>query len=604
MSALLLCPSFLVAQEDAVVFSQSGGFYESSFSLKLTCADSYHIRYTTNGNTPTSKSRLYETPLWLDARLYSESDIYKIQISPDELVYVPDSVCHAIVIRAATFDRNEQRVGATVTHTFLIRDMGCDAAGLPVVSICADSLDLFDHETGIFVPGAFFDIESPEHTGNYYQSGREWERAVNVEFFEPHDNSGINQVCGLRTHGNRSRRYPSKGMKIYAREDYGKKRFEHAFFEDSQLDGFKHLILKPFASFWPYSGTQDYVCNNLARQLDVEAPLCRPIIVYLNGEYWGLYFIQEKTDERFLEDHFGVNPDNCNIIGNWKGEVEQGSGGNFRRMMRWLANANLAEATDFERISGMIDMDNFIDYMVFETFVGNWDWPGNNMRCWQVGNGPWRWMFFDGDATIINSDMDVFLNAAVYVEPTTWENYPESKLLFVKLLESNEFKSAFKARARELCGSLFRYEHTSFIFNDIIETLRPKIEDQGHRFGYPSSMDAWNDGNALIDAFLQGRVERYLDDLDSFPLLQDDISLSNLDQFTCFPNPTNGEIRVKMQIEWPRPVGISIYNVVGQVVYYQTERLFDEETFTLHLDLPAGVYLLRIGSCIQRLVVF
>ena len=189
-------------------------------------------------------------------------------------------------------------------------------------------------------------------------------------------------------------------MKIYAREDYGMRRFDHAFFGDSQLTSFKHLILKPFASFWPYSGTQDYVCNALARQLNVESPLCRPMVVYINGEYWGLYFIQEKTDERFLEDHYGVNPDACNIIGDWKGEVEQGSGRNFKRMMRWLEDADLSKADDYEKVCEMIDIDNYIDYMVFETFVGNWDWPGNNMRCWQVDDGPWRWMFFDGDYTM------------------------------------------------------------------------------------------------------------------------------------------------------------------------------------------------------------
>ena len=472
------------------------------------------------------------------------------------------------------------------------------------MSLCADSLALFDYDTGILVPGAFFDAGAPERTGNFYQSGKEWEREANVEFFEPTDNSGINQVCGLRTHGNLSRRYPAKGMKIYAREEYGKKRFEHRFFLDSPLDSFKHLVLKPFALFWPFSGAQDYVCDALARQLNVEAPLCRPVLVYLNGEYWGLYFIQEKMDERFLEDHYGVDPDKCNIIGNWKGEVEQGSGRNFHRMMRWLEDADLTETDDYERISELIDIDNYIDYMVFETFVGNWDWPGNNMRCWQVGDGPWRWMFFDGDATIINEGLDVFVNAAVYAEPATWENYPETKLLFAKLLENNGFKSAFKARARELCSTLFSYEHTSIVFNDIVATLRPKIEDQRHRFGYPYTMEIWNEGNAQIDAFLQSRVEHYLDAMDSFPLLRDDVNLSDLDHFTCYPNPTNGEVRITMQEDWPRPLVITIYNAMGQRVYCQTVSLHEGEGITLHAHLAPGVYLLQIGSCTQRLVKF
>ena len=66
----------------------------------------HHIRFMTNGNRPTAQSRLYTEPLLLDGRLYSTSDIYTIQVSPDDLVYVPDSVRHCIVIRAAVFDES------------------------------------------------------------------------------------------------------------------------------------------------------------------------------------------------------------------------------------------------------------------------------------------------------------------------------------------------------------------------------------------------------------------------------------------------------------------------------------------------------------------
>lgn len=602
---LCLLSSFAMVQTDEVVFSASGGFYDHSFYLTLDChKPNHHIRYTTNGNAPTEKSTRYVAPLFLDGRLYSQSDIYKIQISPDGLVYMPDSVRHTVVIRAAVFDEDNHCISETVTNTYLIRDMGCDAAGLPVISICVDSLALFDYETGIFVPGKHWNPEVPLNSGNYYQQGRNWERTVNVEFYEPIDNSGINQICGLRTHGNRSRRYPAKGMKIYARKDYGKERFDYSFFEDNQINSFKHLVLKPFATFWPYSGTQDYVCNTLARQLELESPQCRPMLVYLNGEYWGLYFLQEKMDERFLEDHFGIDPDYCNIIGNWKGEVENGNGRNFKRMMRWLENADLSKTSDYERISEMIDLDNFIDYMVFETFVGNWDWPGNNMRCWQEDDGPWRWMFFDGDATIISNTMDAFLNAAVYAEPTTWDNYPEAKLLFGKLLENNQFKAAFKKRARELCGSLLQYENTSLVFNDIVAKLSPKIVDQRHRFGYPSTDDVWNEGNARIDSFLYNRVEWYLDAMEAFPLLQTDVTFSDMDRFDVFPNPTNGSISILMQEMYSRPVMIAVYNVVGQAVAYEFRKVEDGETICLDMDLPAGVYFIKIGSCVRKMIKF
>ena len=587
------------AQNDTVLFSASGGFYDEVFALQLHNANQQnHIRFTTNGNSPTAKSPLYMDSIWLDYTKYSHLNIYTIQISPDDLVYVPDSVQHCIVIRAAAFDEDDNCVSKVVTNSYFIRALGCDTYGLPAVSICADSLDLFDYERGIMVQGVTFDPSDPYHTGNYYQKGREWEREVNVEFHELADNSGINQVCGLRTHGNRSRRYPSKGMKIYAREEYGKKRFKHDFFNDPTIESYKHLVLKPFASFWPYSGVQDYFGNKLALQLGLPSSDSRPVIVYLNGEYWGVYFIQEKMDERFLEDHFGVDIDNCNIIGDWRGSVEHGNNVSFRQMMNWFQNSNLADDRNYQHACNLIDINNFIDYLVFETFIGNWDWPGNNMRCWQEGNGKWRWIFFDGDASIIYHDFDVFVNAAVYNPPSDWINYPEAKLLFGKLLENETFKTVFDARLKELCDGLFLYENTYPVFQGIVEALCPNIENQGHRFGYPSSIGDWEYGNARINDFLSHRVENYLDEWESFTALDE---LSE-DMFSIYPNPSSGEIHLRFNAELNGGVGIAIYDVLGRKVFAEMIVIDNGGEITLNPELPAGVYVLKVGGHSQRIV--
>ena len=260
----------------------------------------------------------------MDGRQYSHSDIYTIQISPDNLVFVPDSVRHCIVIRAAVFDENDSCVSQVVTNSYFIKALGCDTHGLPAVSLCADSLDLFDYERGIMVPGVFFDPDDSEHTGNYYQKGLEWERLVNVEFYDFGGNNGVNQPCGLRAHGNRARRYPQKGLKIYAREEYGKKRFKYRFFETTPVNDFKHLVIKSFSSLYPFSGVQDYICTQMALSIGLEAGHSRPVVLFINGEYWGIYFLQEKMDARYLEDHFGIPVERPYIVGNWSGYSECG----------------------------------------------------------------------------------------------------------------------------------------------------------------------------------------------------------------------------------------------------------------------------------------
>ena len=183
-ATLLLCLASAKAQE--VTFSTPGGFYDNPFELTLSCNQRDKvIHYTTNGNTPTANDPVFGEPLLLGESLYSHSDIYTILDCPESMWFMPTSVQKCIVIRAAAFDENGSLSGKVTTNTYLIKSLGCDTHGLPAVSICADSLDLFDYERGIFVPGAYQDPSNPEGTGNYYQSGREWERPMNFEFCQP-----------------------------------------------------------------------------------------------------------------------------------------------------------------------------------------------------------------------------------------------------------------------------------------------------------------------------------------------------------------------------------------------------------------------------------
>ena len=598
----LLLPLLGMAQNDTVIFSANGGFYEDVFSLEMyNYYPQNHIRYTTNGNRPTAQSPLYEGAMTLDYSMYSTSDIYTIQISPDDLVYIPDSVQHCIVIRAAVFNENDSCISSVMTNSYFIHALGCNTYGLPAVSLCADSLDLFGFEQGIMVPGALFDSLNPYQTGNYYMHEREWERLAHVEFYEHDDNSGINQDCGLRTHGNLSRRYPSKGLKIYARKEYGKKRFNYDFFNDSFLRGYKHLVFKPFALGYPFAGTQDYTCNKLALRLGLPSSDSRPFILYLNGEYWGVYFLQEKMDEDFLEDHFETDPDNCNIIGDWNGTLECGNNVNFMQMMNWFQNLTLVDDEAYQHVCELIDIDNYIDYMVFETYIANWDWPFNNMRCWQEGNGKWKWIFFDGDAALISGGWDVFGNAAVYTPPSSWNNYPNAKLVFGKLLENSQFKEAFESRAMELSQGLLSYENTFPIHHDIVETLRPNVESHMHRFGIPASMSEWENGNAMIDGFLYSRFETFWDGWNVFVGLPQ----YSEERSSVFPNPFSDELHISIDTYNSGAHDIAIYDMLGRKVFSQQCRFAaGGNSVTINPQLPTGIYFLKVGSLTQKIICY
>lgn len=586
------------AQNDTVVFSARGGFYNEELALQLyNINPQNHIRYTTNGNRPTAQSPLYADSIWLDETKYSESDIYTIQITPDNLVYVPDSIQHCIVIRAAVFDENDSCVSQVMTNSYFIRALGCDTHGLPAVSICADSLDLFDYERGIFVPGVFFDSLNPDWTGNYYQSGMEWERPMNIEFYEL-DNTGINQRAGLRTHGGNGRRFQQKCVKIYAREEYGKKRFKHKFFETIPQNNFKHLILKPFMASWNESGVNDHICNQIASQLNLETLASRPVLLYLNGEYWGIYYIHERPDERYLEDHFGIDIDNVNIMGNWVNLVDHGTSENFVALYHWMETADLTQPEDYAYLESKIDVDNFIDYQIFELFSENTDWPSNNMRCWQLGDGPWRWIFFDGDACLRWMTFNAF-DYAVYEGDETWPSSSRATLFFRKLLENEDFKARFEARFMELLNTAFDYSVTGPIFEDIKMRIEPEIAFQSDRFGFPASIETWELDMNRVDYFLNVRTYYILEPLHDLVV---GLSVHQNEDVLCYPNPFSDEIHLCWLSDEERMHEIAIYDVLGRRVFSEAFVAENSDEITINPDLAPGVYVLKIGGHSQRIV--
>lgn len=596
-TTLLLCLAFAKAQE--VTFSANGGFYDEPFALTLSCNQQDKvIHYTTNGNMPTAADPVYQAPLLFGEALYSHSDIFKVQNSPDQHWVCPQTVKKCIVIRAAAFDAFGNRVSPTVTQSYFLQSLGCDTHGLPVMSLCVDSLDLFDYETGIFVPGVYFDPENPDHTGNYFQTGKEWERPTNIEFYET-DNQGINQLGGIRTHGYSTRRFPQKGLKIYAREEYGKKRFKYPFFEDTDIISFKHLKVKPFQGGWNGVGCQDYICGKMVKDLNVPGLASRPMVLFLNGEYWGIYFLQEKPDERYLEDHFDVDIDDINIIKSWGGGIDYGDNANYLSLYQWIQANDLSDESNYQYLTTLIDIDNFIDYEIFEIFSANLDWPANNMRCWQEGNGPWRWMFFDGDACLyrLTKDFDAFANAT-YEGDGSYPTNIYATLFFRKLMKNARFKAQFLSRFYDLLGSSFSYSNTRVFYEEIHDLLEDEIPNQIERYDNPSSFSEWERVMKRVDRFLANRTV----DIDKY--LIEYFAVENTSIEALYPNPASQQINIEVYSDDATIVEVAVFDVMGQMMHHSREIVGGgSSVIQLPINLRSGVYHVKVGQSVKKVVV-
>ena len=592
----------LYSQRDTVIYSATGGLYDDSFDLTLNCNNPENrIFYTINGNTPTINSNLYTNPLFLDEQQYSQSEIYKIQMS-NTLPYIPDTIQKIIVIRAAVFDDNDSIVSDIITNSYCISSLGFDNHNLPVVSICADTIDLFDYETGILIPGMHYNPSIPDWTGNYYFHGKTWERKCNVEYYMHDVSASLNQIAGLRAHGNISRAFQQKGLSLYAREEYGKKRFKCQVFESLPINSFKRLVLKPISCSRTNAGIEDYVCNRIAKEVNVESLNTRPCTVYINGEYWGIYYIQEKADERYLEDHFNSEPEDYNIIEDWLGKLGSGTSENFIQMMVWLNDADIVEAENYDNLCEMIDVECIIDYFIIEIFISNYDWPANNMKCWQHINGPWRWIFYDGDYALRNPNYDFFAHSTD-TSDATWPTNKESTLMFRKLLTNRTFCQNFSDRFHELCGTSFQYDNTVVYKQLITDEISPEMQNQIDRFNYPPSYELWTNAISNIDTFLIYRPAKIIDDLENF------ISLSVMQTFVaseirCFPNPTTDFINISISnIQWGL-TRIDLYDLQGRTVY--SDIVFCDEgesIFTIDIqNLPQGTYIVKVDKKTQKVV--
>lgn len=586
------------AQNDTVLFSARGGFYDDAFALELfNYYPQNHIRYTVNGNRPTAQSSLYDEPLMLDERNYSKSDIFTIVNCPSNEFFAVNSVEHCIVIRAAVFNDAGQCISQVVTNSYFIKALGCDTHGLPVISICADSLDLFDYHRGIFVPGALCSPTMPLWTGNYFGKGMAWERLCNVEFYEQ-DNRGINQQAGLRTHGGASRRYQQKGMKLFAREEYGKKRFKHTFFSDTPIGNIKHFNLKPFrGSNWLQTGLNDAFSHRVARSLDIDVLGTRAVTVFLNGEYWGIYYMEEATDGRYLEDHYDVNPDSCNIIKNWT-TLDEGDDTEWRNLYDWMETADLSQTEDYDYLCSKIDLHNFIDYLIFELYSANVDWPANNVRCWQTDDRKWRWMFYDGDGCFFR-DWDVFANI-VDTSNNLGPSNAASTLFYRRLLKNEDFVTKLRSRFETLMSSRLTYDHTGPVLATLSASINDEIPNQSFRFRFPSNTLVWTDHLDRIETFLQERNQILIAQIDAFlSVFSHEISVSCI----AYPNPFNDEIHLLVSSEQWQTQDVKVFDLLGRCVYHDTLRLCDEVNhFVIRPDLTAGVYILKIGSQAVKIV--
>ncbi len=511
----------------APAFSVAPGFYDAPVTLQITHPDPGAVlRYTLDGSDPTEDSPVWSGEPMLIQDRSSEPNAHSMIptnfIASSGRGWAPPigQVNKATIVRVKAF-KSGSIASATRTGTYLVKPG--HRYTLPIVAINTDFKHLFDFNTGIYVPGVNY-VSGNEATGNYYQTGDEWERPASLEVFAPE--FSFQQNIGIRIHGNFTKRFPQKAIRLYARGEYGANTIDYPIFKNTPEIGFKRLILRAFGNDWGSALIRDILSQTISQHLNVDVQNVRPAILYLNGEYWGMHNFRERYDKHFVARKYDVDPENIDFLSN-RYFVEEGDNVHYLAMLNFAETRDLSIEANFQEMNRRMDVDNYLDYFIAEIFVNNNDWPQNNIDFWRLRvpydpnapkgkDGRWRWMLYDMDRSFGR------VNPYDY-NMIEWVMNPSSSLwaasLFRNLLKNEQFKNAFFNRMSDQMNTAFKKERIYHVADSLSSIYVPEITEHINRWTRPSSIASWQTQLQIIKDFTnvrEGFVRQHI--IDHFKL--------------------------------------------------------------------------------------
>lgn len=604
---------------EGIYCSHPSGFYSNSFELELVKANNIQqIYYTLTGETPTVNSTLYTTPITIENNSQTPYNISSIPTTPlsgpdqlyDFIWKEPVQVNKCNIIRFGAFE-NGVLHGDVYSKSYFVDSEIVERYEFPVVSLVTDSLNLFDYDTGIYIPGKRFDENGfnwwPE--GNYHNKGDLWERDIHITYFENTGEIVFETDAGMRMRGNSSAANPQKSFNVYFRKEYGMGNIEYPIFNNSQAEKFKRLIFRNSGRDFLYTHFKDAMLQRVMSTMNLEIQDFQPAVVFFNGEYWGYHNIREKYDKYYFKYKYGIAEDDINILGIC-GSTEEGDNTDYLGVLSFISQNDLSIDENYSFVSNRVDIDNFIDFQIAEIYFANYDWPCNNYKIWKDNNpkSKWRFLIYDLDFSF-GSDYRCSYSAESMEHATSTENswpYCEcSNVLFRKLLTNDDFKDQFLTRFADCLRNTFNTNRVIGIIDEFELLFANEVEEHIERWNYPSTVGDWKSELDILREYATKRPCYMTNNIVAFfnlPVYELDcsnigISMENNVDLLLFPNPNDGHFSLynnsMTDIENGRA---TLVNSIGNVVFtLKNISIAKNQKFYFHFNyLTEGVYILLL----------
>lgn len=439
----------------------AAGVYNHVKDVTVRLAGPGTIHYTLDGSTPTADSPTYTDPLTL----------------------TKTTVVRAVCIEDGAVPADP------LTASYIVNENHT----LDVVSLATDPDNLYSESRGIYVEGPGASPEFPHTGANYWM---DWEREAHIEFFTDGD-AGFSLGCGIKVFGQYSRAYEKKSLSVFFRDCYGAAALTYPVFDNREALCYESLVLRSTGQDRMRALMKDALITSLADDagvLDVQA--YRPVILYVNGRYFGIYYIREKISEHFLAAHHNVSPDTIDLLqGN--GFVNQGNNADYLALIQYVRSHDLRSKDAYQYVIDRIDPVSYCDFVIAQIYFGNED-TGNirYFRSSQLDN-KWRWILFDTDMGFRNYGIWYNINPK-----GTGSGQSFSTTLIAKLLQNDAFRALFLERFAYHMQHTFSTKTVLARIDTFATYLKPEIARNHTHYGITTS---WEGNVEEMRAFVRTR---------------------------------------------------------------------------------------------------